>query len=335
MSMTDELQRRFETALGSLPSSGPPPVTRLRARLRKRRRRTGAAVLVGCSAVVAAGLTIGLSGAPPSPAGAVVLHTDSGARVTEGQLKADADVMRNRLALLGNTRVSVKIAGSSIVVTGGPVQLADPSSPLTQSPSLLIRPVLCYSGPYAGTAPSGPLPSSCGQYAIKPVTPAPGNGAGSYASPSNQAQTDPALVQYPSTSPVADLANPSSVALLSGSTAPGSTGRYLVGPTELMLSSKVASAQVNRDNYGGWAVTVQLSSSAAAQWSQVAEKYFHLIVAVDLNGEVVTAPVIEPTQATFTPLHGLTLSGGFSKSTANAIAAALQSGPLAIPLHTG
>jgi preprotein translocase subunit SecD len=57
------------------------------------------------------------------------------------------------------------------------------------------------------------------------------------------------------------------------------------------------------------------------------------MITADLNGAVVWAPVIEPTQQSFTSLHGvLAISDGLSKSEAQAVAAALRSGPLAIPL---
>ena len=42
--------------------------------------------------------------------------------------------------------------GSSIVVSGGPAQLRDQNSPLLASPALLIRPLLCLSGPYNGSS---------------------------------------------------------------------------------------------------------------------------------------------------------------------------------------
>jgi preprotein translocase subunit SecD len=101
------------------------------------------------------------------------------------------------------------------------------------------------------------------------------------------------------------------------------------------LSSTVATAKAVQDQFGNWVVKVQLASNGASQWNQVAEKYFHLVLAVDLNGQIVTALVIEPTQASFTPFDELTLSGGFSQATAQAVAAALQSGPLPIPLQAG
>jgi len=328
MSMTDELDVRFEGALNSLPRLSPPPVSGLHARLRKRR--VAARVVGGglVAVVAAVGLSLGLTEGPTSPAGAVVLHVAPG--VTRDELRADAVVMRNRLALLGDARARVSIAAGSLVVTGGPSQLADPTSFLTASPALLVRPVLCLSGPYQPSSQSSPgdLLSNCAgtSYAIAPATP---DGDGyTTATFSN----DPALAGYPSTSPAQDADNPADVALLP--TAGSSGERDLVGPTALTLSSKVASAEVAKNRLGGWVVRVQLDAGAAAQWDLVAHEYFHLQIAVDLDGSVVTAPLIEPSQAAYTSFDSqIEMSGFQSKEAAAAVAAALQSGPLPIPLH--
>jgi hypothetical protein len=328
MSTTDELQARFERVLQALPSSPAPPVSSLHARLQKRRVATRAAGVVALAVVAAVGLSLGLAEGPTDHAGAVVLHVTPG--VTKTQLRADAVVMRHRLAILGDGRARVSIAGGSLIVTGGPAQLSDPTSALTASPDLLVRPVLCMSRPYQPSAQSsrGTLPSSCAgtPYAIVPTTPA-GDGF------TMQSFTnDPALVGYPSTSPARDAENPAGTALLP--MAGGSGERYLVGPTELTLSSKVASAQVAKDRHGGWIVRVQLDSEAAAKWDRVAYEYFHLQIAVDFDGSVVTAPLIEPSQSTYTSFDSrFEMSGFQSQSEAAAVAAALRSGPLPIPLH--
>jgi hypothetical protein len=329
MSMTDELQAEFDRALNSLPRSSPPPVSSLHARLRARRVATRAAALAAVAVLVAVGLSVGLAEGPTDPAGAVVLHAAPG--VTRDALRADAVVMRNRLAILGDGRARVSIAGGSLVVTGGPTQLTDPTSVLTASPSLLVRPVLCMSGPYHRASQSSPenLPSNCAgtPYAIAPATPDSGGGYTGDA-PTN----DPFLAAYPSTSLAQDAENPADVALLPIA---GSTGeRDLVGPTELTLSSKVASARVAKDRFGGWVVRVRLDPAAAAQWDRVAYQNFHLQIAVDLDGSVVTAPLIEPTQTAYSSFNSVIEMSGFqSEGAAAAVAAALQSGPLPIPLH--
>jgi hypothetical protein len=341
MSTTDDLQERFDGALASLPPLVEPSSSGLHDRLRKRQFKRRIAVVVAAAATVTVGLSIGLTGTPSQPAGAVVLRVSDATHASPQELSADATVMRNRLAHFGDTRARVSVSGDTIVVTGAPSQLSDPSTPLTQSPSLLVRQVLCYSGSYneSSAIPVGSLPSSCGTYDIQPATPdgyPPGSG---FTSEQDALNLDPALASFPSTTPAEDLANPGAVALLPVTPQeivnqlPTYIDRYLVGPTELTLSSSVATAQAVRDQFGTWQVNVELGPNSAFQWNQVAKRYFHLILAVDLNGQIVDSSYIEPTQTTFTPFDELNLGGGFSQATAEAVAAALQSGPLPVPLQ--
>jgi hypothetical protein len=337
MPMTDELQELFDGALASMPPSTPPPISGLHDRLRKRRFKRRLALVGASVAVVLLGLGIGLTGAPSQPAGAVVLRVAPGTEASHRDLAADVTVMRTRLALFGDSQATVSVSGNKIIVTGAPAELSDPSSPLTQSPSLLVRPVLCYSGPYesSSTATAGSLPSDCGPYAIPKTVPEtyPGGAHGAFTP---FFEPDPALASIPSTTPAEDLANPDAIALLPSST-PTRTQypRDLVGPTELSLSSSVATAQVVQDPYGNWGVKVQLGTTAASQWNDVAERYFHLVLAVDMNGQIVNEAVIQPTQNTYTPFDVLILTGGLSQTQtgADAVAAALQSGPLPIPIR--
>jgi hypothetical protein len=277
--------------------------------------------------VAGVGLGVGLTGGSTVPAGAVVLHVGPG--VSERELRADATIMRNRLAILGDRGAHVSISGDSLVVSGGPAQLSDPTSALIASPSLLVRPVLCLSDPYQAVSPSPAvsLPSTCAgtPYAIAPAIP------NSIGYSENSPVHDPVLAGYPSTTPAQDAQNPGGVALLPVA---GTTElRYLVGPTALTLSSKVASARVVQE-HGTWIVRIQLDPQAAALWDQVADTYFHLQIAVDLNGSVVTAPLIEPDQTSYSSFNSqIELSGSQSKVSAEVMAAALQSGPLPIPLE--
>lgn len=332
MPKTDDLQELFDEAMVALPSPMIPQPGGLHRRLRRRKvkiRITGVMALV----LLGGGLSLGWVGSSETPAAAVTLRPTTTNQIDKKELAADATILRNRLAAIGDLRAHVTISGNSIAVTGGPAELTDAHSPLLASPALLVRPVLCLGGPYDGSRalPAANVSTACigTPYVLQPVTPD-GNGYESTQS------SDPALSQYPSTSPAQDSSDPNTVALLPQAQQADSIGflRYLVGPSQLALTAKVASAQVERDRFGGWVVNVQLSSSASAAWDEVASRYFHDMLGVDLDGQIVTAPIIEPSQSSYTSFNGqLELNGDFSKATAEAVAATLQTRPLPIPLR--
>jgi len=142
------------------------------------------------------------------------------------------------------------------------------------------------------------------------------------------------LTTRATTTPAQDAKSPNSWALLpllNGETS--DTPRYLVGPTLLTLTSRVVSAAIVRKPLSGvWIVDVTLDSIESRQWDQVAKTYFHRQLAVDLNGVIVEAPFIQPANASFSSFEGQMQLSAVTKSDASDLAAALSSGPLAVPL---
>jgi hypothetical protein len=336
MSQTDELQQQFDRALASITVADPSPQG-LHQRVRRRRMRRRVVGGAGLAAVASLGLLVGLTGTNTAPAAAVTLVAQHDSALTRGELRADALIIENRLDAIGDRTAHVTVSGSTIVVTGGTVDLAHHRSALTESPALLARRAICESGPYrpSPASPQPGLPTSCSssRYVLLPVITSnfPG-GAQGYTSASPL--PDPALAGYPTTTPTADGADPNSVALLPATYAKGT--RYLVGPAQLTLSSAVASASVVQPLRGTWGVDIHLSPSESARLDDVAHQDFHQVLAIDLNGQVVAAPLIQPAQKAFTSFDGkMVLSGFASKAVAEDVAAALKSGPLPIPLRVG
>lgn len=70
------------------------------------------------------------------------------------------------------------------------------------------------------------------------------------------------------------------------------------------------------------------TSQGARQWDKVAKENLHRILAVDVDGVVVSAPIIEPTQTSFTSFDGNgEISGGrLTHAEAQRIAAAMSGG---------
>jgi preprotein translocase subunit SecD len=152
-------------------------------------------------------------------------------------------------------------------------------------------------------------------------------GISSNASPngysSNVVPPDDALAEVPSTSPAKDTA--SATVLLPGfSISPTGGGeRYVLGPAE-MMSANVARASAAKSPTRQWVVNYTMTKRGAVQWDKVATENFHAFLAIDLDGVVVSAPLIEPAETQFTSFDGRgEISGNLSKAEAIKLARAL------------
>jgi hypothetical protein len=189
---------------------------------------------------------------------------------------------------------------------------------LDASVPVVIRPVLCLAAPYSA-APGGlstTLPTTCAApYAVTPAALAVApSGTGYWAS---DPVPDPAFATYRNTS--TDSAG--SVVLLGG------TPRYLLGPAAMKLSPpEVQSVTVRRSGIGAWVVSIRFTATGSRRWDAVGRTYFHSFLAIDLRGRVVSAPLIEPTNSSFSSFEGrMDITGGhLSKHEAVALATALK-----------
>ncbi|MGO9028190.1 MAG: SecDF P1 head subdomain-containing protein [Acidimicrobiales bacterium] len=188
-----------------------------------------------------------------------------------------------------------------------------------------LRPVLCYAPPLAVEAgqatATGPLPvcspSSALTTANLNVAPDSGDMNG-YTSNSNL-RADSRFAAYPST-PAADDQGSDTV-LLPGSGAAGGQ-RYVLGPATV-TGSDVASAHASMQS-GQWVIVVDLNGHGATKWDSLAQEQFHALVGVVVNGTVVSAPIVQPTQASFSSFDGqVEIAGAFTGPQAKAIAARL------------
>ena len=219
----------------------------------------------------------------------------------------------------------------------GGTKLPIPESDLLESGTLQFRPALCIADPYGPSthkALPGPLPSACSeQYSLQAptliTTPSPSSAQGYHSNLDNIAP-DPALTTYPSTTPGHNDAEPRRTVLLP--VVGGGGLRYLLGPSGLS-GSAVASAQALFQN-PAWVVNVTLTAMGAVEWNALAQRYFHEIIGIDFDGQLVSAPLTEPTQSEFASFAGrVQISGDFDKRSAEELAANLDSGPLAVPLR--
>jgi preprotein translocase subunit SecD len=227
---------------------------------------------------------------------------------------------------------SCALIGASIPGQRNTQQILDQ---LGKTAQLFFRPALCYAPAFAvakGAAPStGALPTCSSTTALTKanigVVPN-SNATGGYTSNLNSIQADTQFATYKSTSPFSDTKD--ATVLLPGLPGQGS-GRYVLGPAGLTGAQiKSASAQLNS---GQWSVNLNLTSAGATAWDTLAQEQFHAIIGIDLDGQVISAPVTQPTQSSFTSFDGqVQISGSFTENQAKALATELNYGALPVRL---
>ena len=252
-------------------------------------------------------------------------------------LSADVPILTARLRSLGDVRARVVVQGNSIAVEGGG-RLPAPVSFFVKPGKFTLRSVLCGAPSYqpvsnGGAAPvSWPLPACNSQYETT---------AGNLAVSAKTAQPTELLppdLQFggiPS-SPEHDADTPSVSVLLATSGGGEPYPRLVLGPAEVTNSAIATSRAVSPPRFGQWTVDCTLTSQGTPSWNALAEDSFHEYIAVDMDGVVITAPLIEPGNSSFFSFgNQLQLSGNFTGSMARQLAALLSSGPLPAPLVPG
>ncbi len=196
---------------------------------------------------------------------------------------------------------------------------------------LFFRPALCYADtlqvPKGQKPLPGPLPTPCA--AASQLTSANLAVNTSTQQATRNVPPDPQFTPYATTTSANDKEH--STVLLPGVGAAAINGRYVLGPAGLSGTGvHSATAQVNS---GAWVVNLSLNSAGSQAWDTLAQQQFHAIIAVDLDGQVITAPNTQPGQATFTPFNGnVQISGSFTEDQAKTLAADLNFGALPVKL---
>ena len=250
--------------------------------------------------------------------------------VPDRTLEAAAQVMRRRLRDLPSSGTVAVADGSLRVSVQGPDLRSDASTlrVLGATGQLWLRPVLCGAPSYV-PPPGGALPAKGHLPACPPAyrygaTFVSGNGGSQYAP--GLAEYPP-LAQDPSTSQADDLAHPGQPVLL-GSGAGGIAPRYLLGPA-VATSAIVRRARAERDATMQWLVVMTFTASGSRQFNRIAASHFRELLANDVDGFVVSAPLILARNFGGTAQ----ITGAFTKASARALASELTSGPLPVSLR--
>jgi preprotein translocase subunit SecD len=89
-----------------------------------------------------------------------------------------------------------------------------------------------------------------------------------------------------------------------------------------------------QDQTGAWVVNYTLTSTGSPLWDKVASQNFHQLLAIELDGVVQSAPIIQPTQTTFSSFLGTgQISGSFTEASAKNLALAMNFGALPVRLQ--
>jgi preprotein translocase subunit SecD len=263
---------------------------------------------------------------------AVVYQTHT--PVNQAQLDTIVTILNERVDAGGASGATVASQGKNQISVQVPGEKNAQSilKTLGSTAELLFRPALCYAPSFSVAkgkqASTGPLPTCATGTQLTAanlqVTPNSSNVNG-YTGPAN-VPADQAFASFKSTSPYTD--NKNDTVLLPTT---GGAGRYVLGPAQLTGTAvKSASAQLNQ---GQWAVNLVLTGPGSTAWDNLAREQFHAIIAIDLDGQVISAPITQPTQQAFTSFNGqVQISGNFTEDEAKLLATDFTYGALPVKL---
>jgi preprotein translocase subunit SecD len=256
--------------------------------------------------------------------------------VNKGQLATIVTILNNRVNA-GTSGATVDSQGKNQISVSIPGEKNTQQilATLGNTAQLYFRPAECYAPALTlakGKQPStGTLPTCASSTALSAtnlqVTPNSSNVNG-YTYNTNIGE-DSQFATYKSTSSTNDAKN--ATVLLPGTAQNGCYPRCVLGPAQLTGTAvKSASAQLVS---GQWAVNLNLTSLGSKQWDTFAQEQFHAIIAIDLDGQVISAPITQPTQSSFTSFDGsVQISGGFTEDQAKTLATDLNYGALPVKL---
>ncbi|HUX03348.1 MAG TPA: protein translocase subunit SecD [Acidimicrobiales bacterium] len=251
---------------------------------------------------------------------------------SQTKMQEAVTILNNRVNGLGVSGAQVNLQGKDIVVSvPGVTDARNVLKIVGQTAQLLFRPVLCQvtESKHPTKPATGTLPSCGSQYLLSAqnlnVQVAPNTVSGFTM---NNLPADPQYANYKSTESQND--NPKSYVILPVLGQPNV--RYLLGPAQ-MTGQSIGKAVAQQDQAGAWVVNYTLTSQGSPLWDKVAQANFHQLVAIELDGVVQSAPIIQPTNASPASFGGSgQISGSFTESSAKDLALAMQFGALPVRL---
>ena len=278
--------------------------------------------------------------------GVAVVYTAESPHVTQADLNETVNVLNLRVNSLGVSGAQVQTTGKNQISVSipGVTDAQQVLAAIGQTARMYFRPVLCFAYPQVNSkgkpvkvpqrgTETIPACTASSQLTAANLNVQPNNSTQGYSS--NNVPPDPQFAPYPSTS-VNKTGYPTSTVLLPGLAASGSSNsgeRYVLGPAQ-MTGRSIGSAQATQNQTGQWVVQYTLAGAAgSALWDKVAQANFHMLLGIELDGIVYSAPIIQPSQTAFTSFQGQgEISGSLTQQDAQNLAQAMNFGALPVTL---
>jgi preprotein translocase subunit SecD len=233
-------------------------------------------------------------------------------KVSSGKIDEAINIIRDRVDALGVSQPHIGSQGGDIVVDLPGIKHRNQAlKVIGETAELYFRPVLCTVPLYTGHASPkkvGP-PPPCSEATLTSHNP---------------------FYSYPNTPRSQD--KPSATVVLPEIQHGKDVARYELGPAGL-TGSALSSATAALGSTGDWVVDFTLTSKGSPKWNALAKANFHKQIAIVLDGNVVSAPEIQPSQSTFTSFNGRgEISGNFTHASADSLALVLRYGALPVQL---
>ena len=278
--------------------------------------------------------------------GVAVVYTAEGHNVSQADLNETVNILNLRVNGLGVSGAQVQTTGKNQISVSipGVTNAQQVLNQIGQTARMYFRPVLCFAYPQAvpkadkhKVLPRGietiPACSPSSQLTAANLNVTPNNSPQGYSS--NNVPPDTQYAAYPSTS-VQKPGYAASTVLLPGlaSACDGTpVVRCVLGPAQ-MTGRSIANATATQNQTGQWVVDYTLAGSAgSALWDKVAQANFHQLLGIELDGQVYSAPIIQPTQSSPTSFQGRgEISGSLTQADAQNLAQAMNFGALPVTL---
>ncbi len=258
-------------------------------------------------------------------------------KVSQTDLDQTVTILTDRVDGLGVSGATVGTQGGNIIVQVPGVKNGQQIlKTIGQTAQLYFRPALCGAPTFVGKSTKSAKPATAALPACTSSTELteanldviPESGTTFHE---NTIAADTALADYPSTTPTSTHYKTHTV-LLTEISGAGQYTRYLLGPAEL-TGHAVAHAVAEQTQLGDWIVSYTLTGKGSPEWDKLAQKSFHEIVAIELDGKIYSAPIIQPDQSSFTSFDGRgEISGHLTETQAKTLALAMQFGSLPVKL---